>query len=284
MGVPGDVIETSRGCVNHCSFCSIRQMYGTSFRKYKISRVIEDISDARKRGARVILMVDDNITVDAARFEEICGEIIGHGLNDIHYAVQASIPDLKRAPGLPKRMAEAGVRICFLGIENSRGPNIEFLNTKRIPPSDVRDAVAELQGYGITVIGSFIIGNPEDTRESIYENFHYANAIDVDIPMFLILTPFPKTEIREELMKQGLITNRDDYSKYDLFHANVRTRHLTSGDLDQLRDEIAFKIFKNASRIRRLAARYPVYSVRLLFDQIVHQPGEVLGYMKGMIR
>ena len=68
LGRPADVIETSRGCVNHCKFCSIRQMYGTKFRKYKIERVIQDIIDARNHGAQAILIVDDNITVDAIRF------------------------------------------------------------------------------------------------------------------------------------------------------------------------------------------------------------------------
>jgi anaerobic magnesium-protoporphyrin IX monomethyl ester cyclase len=284
LGNPADVVETSRGCVNHCKFCSIRQMYGTTFRKYKIERVMEDIKDARHRGAQAILIVDDNITVDVIRFENLCKEIIHSKLNDIKYAVQASIPDLKRAPGLPKLMSETGVNICFLGIENIRDNNIDFLNTKQIQHHEIQEIISELQGYGITVIGSFIIGNPEDTREIIYENFHYANTINVDIPLFLILTPFPKTDIRKELLNGGFITNENDYSKYDLFHANVKTRYLTSHDLDKIRDEIAFKIFKNSSRLWRLLRKYPNFSMKLFFDQLINQPKEVIGYMKGIIR
>ena len=181
-------------------------------------------------------------------------------------------------------MSEAGVNICFLGVENISDENIDFLNAKPIRLSETREIVAELQGQGITVIGSFIIGNLEDTRDTIYENFHYANEIDVDIPLFLILTPFPKTEIREELLKHNLITNTDDYSRYDLFHANVKTRHLTSNDLEKIRDEIAFKIFKNSSRIWRLARRFPNFSVKLLSDQLIHQPREVFGYVQGIFK
>ncbi len=284
LGTPADVIETSRGCVNHCKFCSIRQMYGTTFRKYKIERVIEDIMDARKRGAHAILMVDDNITVDAVRFENLCREIINNKLNDIKYAVQASIPGLKRAPGLLKLMSEAGVNLCFLGIENVNNKNINFLDAKQMHHSETKDMINELQGYGITVIGSFIIGNPDDTRETVYENFHYANKIDVDIPLFLILTPFPKTEIRKELLNYELVTNKYDYSRYDLFHANVKTNYLTADDLEKIRDEIAFKIFKKSSRFWRLLVKYPNFSIKLLFDQLINQPKEVFGYIQGIFR
>ena len=141
-----------------------------------------------------------------------------------------------------------------------------------------------MQGRGITVIGSFIIGNPGDTREIIYDNFHYANEMNIDIPLFLILTPFPKTKIREELTKKKLITNPDDYSKYDLFHANVKTHYLTSRDLEKIRDEIAFKILRKRSRFWRLAKKYPKFSTQLLFDQIVSQPREVFGYMQGIFK
>jgi anaerobic magnesium-protoporphyrin IX monomethyl ester cyclase len=284
LGLPADVIETSRGCVNSCRYCSIRQMYGRKFRKYKIERVIRDIKDAAMHGAKAILISDDNITVDAKRFENICRQIIDHKLNDIKYAVQASIPGIKRAPNLPRLMFEAGVDICFIGFENSTADNINFLDTKRIPDSDAAKVVNELQGYGITVIGSFIIGNPGDTRETILENFQYANHLNIDVPLFLILTPFPKTETRKDLLKDNLITNADDFSRYDLFHANIRTHSLSPGDIEKMRDEIAFKIFKKSSRLWKLLKKYPGYSSKLILNQIVNQPGEIFGHIRGIFR
>src|ERR1035438_10834707 len=62
-----DVIETSRGCLHLCNFCSIREMYGTSFRMFPIDRVLADIEDAYSRGARHIFCTDDNITLDMER-------------------------------------------------------------------------------------------------------------------------------------------------------------------------------------------------------------------------
>lgn len=284
LGRKADVVETSRGCVNHCKFCSIKQMYGPKFRKYELARVIEDIKDAKAYGAEAILFSDDNITVDVRRMETLCHAIIENQLNDISYAVQTSIPGLKKAPHLPELMSKAGIDICFMGIENSVQNNLNYLDSKQILTMDTRTIVQNLKKHGMTVIGSFIIGNPEDTREMIYENFKFANAIDLDIPLFLILTPFPKTEVREELLAENLITNSDDYAVYDLFHANVRTRHLSGEELEAIRDELGFMIFKKPLRILKLLKKYPGYSMKVLWEQVITQPQEVFGYAKGMFK
>ena len=72
-----DVIETSRGCLHLCNFCSIREMYGRSFRLFPLDRVLADIEDAYSRGARHIFCTDDNITLDMERFEQLCDGVIG---------------------------------------------------------------------------------------------------------------------------------------------------------------------------------------------------------------
>src|ERR1051325_10266566 len=89
LGRQVDVVETSRGCTFDCSFCSIIEMRGRNFHRFPISRVIDDIRDARAHGARTIFIVDDNVTLDVKRFEELCDAIVAAGLHDIDYLVQA---------------------------------------------------------------------------------------------------------------------------------------------------------------------------------------------------
>src|SRR5690606_5891525 len=62
LGEPVDVVETSRGCTYDCSFCSIIEMRGRNFHVGSFERVLADLADARRHGARVIFLVDDNIT------------------------------------------------------------------------------------------------------------------------------------------------------------------------------------------------------------------------------
>ena len=47
-------------------------MRGRNFHTWGLDRVIADIADARARGARVIFLVDDNITLNVQRFRALC--------------------------------------------------------------------------------------------------------------------------------------------------------------------------------------------------------------------
>ena len=283
MGIPADTVETSRGCPNNCKFCSITQMYGTTFRTFKFERVLADIQDAKNHGAKLVLFTDDNITIDGKRYLELCDAIINSGLNDIIYITQASITGIKKTPGLAEKMAEAGVKFVLLGIENIIEDNLSIAaKSKRNTKSDIQDVIHDLRKSGIIVIGTFILGNPNDTEETMVANYEFANEIDVDIPFFLLLTPFPKTKIREELLEAGLITNLNDYSKYDMFQANVRTHYLSQERLFELREEISFRILKKPSRIIRLILLRPSYLLKVAIDHIIHHPGEIFNYLKGM--
>ena len=116
LGRPIDIVETSRGCTYDCSFCSIIEMRGRNFHTFDFSRVLADIGDARRRGARAIFLVDDNITLNVGRFEGLCQAIIDAGLNDVHYIVQAmtsSIAD--HGETLAPLMRKAGSGTCSWG-------------------------------------------------------------------------------------------------------------------------------------------------------------------------
>jgi hypothetical protein len=85
LGRQVDVVETSRGCTFDCSFCSIIEMRGRNFHAYPVDRVLADIADARSHGAEAIFLVDDNITLDVARFETLCHAIIDAGFDNVDY-------------------------------------------------------------------------------------------------------------------------------------------------------------------------------------------------------
>src|SRR5262249_60760323 len=89
LGRNVDVVETSRGCTFDCSFCSIIEMRGRNFHPYPIERVLADIADSRTHGAEAIFLVDDNITLDVKRFEQLCKAIVDAGFEDTDFVVQA---------------------------------------------------------------------------------------------------------------------------------------------------------------------------------------------------
>jgi len=260
-GMPTEAIETSRGCTLNCKFCSIRQMYGRSYRKYEISRVIADIKDARKHGASWIMVTDDNITLDLRRLEMLCDEIIAAKLNSLHYFIQASVKGIAHSRKLVQKMADAGVKMVFIGIESASKKNLDFLGKETSSPELARKAMKYLRDNGMITLGGFIIGSPDDNEESLWQAFHTAWNLKVDVPGFGILIPQVKTEIRAELMAEGLITNPDDFSTYHNGAANIRTRHLTSEQLKSIMDDM-YRAYQNNIdyvRFNQLRKTYPLF-------------------------
>jgi radical SAM superfamily enzyme YgiQ (UPF0313 family) len=243
LGRQVDVVETSRGCTYDCSFCSIIEMRGRNFHVYSFERVLQDIRDARGRGARTIFVVDDNITLNVRRFEALCHAIIGAGLNQLDYFVQAMTSAIAdHGETLAPLMHRAGFRYVFLGIENVLERDLQFLratakNTARGKDGNRGNATVRaidcLHRNKMYVVGGLIVGNPDDTRESVQANLTFARRY-VDWPYIQHPTPYPRTPMAEHFRERGLITN-ERLEEFDGTTAVVRSEHMSAEDIEFLR-------------------------------------------------
>jgi anaerobic magnesium-protoporphyrin IX monomethyl ester cyclase len=243
LGRRADVVETSRGCTYDCSFCSIIEMRGRNFHTYPIERVLADIADARGHGARAIFLVDDNITLDVHRFEALCQAIVDSGFTDVDYIVQAmTAPLAEHGARLAPLMRRAGFRYVFLGIENVLEADLAFLkagakNTHRHGGRAVGNAaitaIDHLHRHGLYVVGGLIVGNPDDTRDSIEANLAFARRY-VDWPYMQHPTPYPRTPMTEDFRRRNLIVD-DEVAHYDGTTAVVRTQHVPAEEVEFLR-------------------------------------------------
>lgn len=256
LKVPWDMIEFSRGCLMSCNFCNIRNMYGRSFRTYAIQRVMEDIASAKKMGIKMLFFADDNITMDSRRLEDLCDAIIQNGHDDLIYGAQASAIGIGSSAKLVEKMARAGFKQVFLGIENPSRKNLERLNKGNIVEKSIQ-AVRYLKDCGFIISSGFIIGMPEDDYQEIEETFQFAKELDTDFPAVQILVPYPKTEIRQRLMEEGLIADQDHYERYDGGYPTVRTKFLSQEDLFYARYRFAKKYLKpRAFSVFKVLLRY----------------------------
>jgi radical SAM superfamily enzyme YgiQ (UPF0313 family) len=243
LGRQVDVVETSRGCTYDCSFCSIIEMRGRNFHTYSFERVLADICDAREHGARTILLVDDNITLNVHRFEALCHAIIEAGLNKLDYFVQAMTSAIAtHGKTLAPLMRRAGFRYVFLGIENILEGDLQFLRAaaKNTARDDGRhagnasvQAIEWLHRNKMYVVGGLIVGSPDDTLESIEANLAFARRY-VDWPYIQHPTPYPRTPMTENFRRRGLITN-EELEQYDGTTAVVRTEHVSAEEVEYVR-------------------------------------------------
>ena len=224
-----DLMETSRGCTLPCTYCSITRMYGRSFREYSIDRILEDILIMRSQGVKKIFIVDDNITLNVPRMKELLRRVLAEKIS-MKWHVQATVVGIASDEELVELMGRAGFVQTFLGIESLSKDILKYYKKGGVKNTTVR-AVNYLQKHNIRVLGGFIIGAPEDTRESIRDLVDQIRVMDIDLPYLQILTPYPGTQQREELVRRGLVTNENDFTKYNGDHANIRTNHLTPKQL-----------------------------------------------------
>ena len=243
LGRQVDVVETSRGCTYDCSFCSIVEMRGRNFHTYAIDRVIAYLADARAHGACAIFLIDDNITLDVKRFTTLCQAMIDAGLNNIDYTVQAMTSAIAaHGETLAPLMRRAGFRYVFLGIENVLPQDLIFLRAAaknavrkegRTIGNAAIQAVEVLHRHGMFVVGGLIVGNPDDTRESVETNLDFARRY-VDWPYIQHPTPYPRTPMTKDFRERGLLVS-DRAEEYDGTTAVVRSEHLAAEEAEFLR-------------------------------------------------
>ena len=229
-----ELLETSRGCTRGCNFCSMRHMYGRSFRTYPIDRVLADLDDIYyKRKSRWAFIVDDNMVLNPRRVIALCDAIIARNYKNLKLVVQADCISMAQNEEMVSKMTQAGFKSVFLGIENASKKNLEAAGKGNIVNAS-RQAVEICHKYGLMVIGGLIFGFPEDDEESIIENYRFMKTIGADGVYAQILTPYPKTGMRQNLIDEGLVTNKYNYKRYSGLWANVKTRHLDSDRLQYL--------------------------------------------------
>jgi anaerobic magnesium-protoporphyrin IX monomethyl ester cyclase len=131
-------------------------------------------------------------------------------------------------------MAEAGFMSIFLGIENASAKSLRMMrkpNTLKL----IRDGVEAIQRANLIVVAGIINGLPHDDAESIRENYQFIVDMGVTAVMDQLLTPYPGTPLREQLLADNLVDNHTDYRWYDGYFANVHTEHLSADELSYVR-------------------------------------------------
>ena len=209
-------IITARGCPYDCCFCC-RQPGMRKVRYRSVEGIMEElVRNVEVFGAEAILFVDETFTVSKRFTTEICEGILALGLHrKMRWSCSTRVDTADQ--GLFHLMREAGCYDVFFGFESGDDRLLEIAG-KRITTTQMRDAVAKAKHADLAVHGSFILGLPGETEETIEKAWKLAKELDIRGISFPIAVPFPGTRLRAmaERGEYGLrITsnNWDDYGK-----------------------------------------------------------------------
>ena len=224
---PFAIVEGSRGCRHNCSYCSQWRFWNRTQRYKSPSRIVDEFEHLhREYGSSFFWFTDDNFGLHK-NTDEVCNRLIERGLGDeIEWFCQLRVDDIVAHPEMVGKLRKAGAIWALVGFDNI---NLDILKSYRkqgVEKTDSKRAIDLLRENNIFSQGTFIIGHPSDSHESIEALRKYADYLDPDIATFFALTPFPGTEVYERAVEKGWITEKE-WARYDMVHAILPTDHLT---------------------------------------------------------
>jgi len=194
---------TSRGCPYRCTYCSMPRIMGRKWRCHSPQRVIEELKHAKEHyRSRSFTVVDDNLTLDLKRMEEICDLLVAEKL-DLTWNSQNGIRADRIAPYLAEKMRRSGCRHVWIGVESADQRVFESID-KGERLEDIRRGIQVLKRAGVRVGGFFMVGLPGSTRESDLKSINFVRDLGIDAWWFYFV-PYPHTRAWEWVKAHGRI-------------------------------------------------------------------------------
>jgi anaerobic magnesium-protoporphyrin IX monomethyl ester cyclase len=204
MRHPVATISTSRGCPNKCIYCTVRAVYGRTWRGRGAKQTVDDIQLLHEKyGIREFAFLDDSASVNKKRWTEICDEIIGRKL-DIRWTTPNGIAHWTLDRELLEKMKKAGCYRITFGIE-SGDPEMRTYLGKPFPLDQAADLLRYANRLGMWTISTNILGFPYETLEQIKRTVRFNQRSGTDFATFYLLAPHVTTEVYKEFRKEGLL-------------------------------------------------------------------------------
>jgi len=234
-------------------------------------RIVAEIKHARSIfKTHHFFFYDDNFTANRKRINELCDMMLEQKI-EITWNAQVR-SDLAKQPDLLAKMARAGCTRVYVGFESISDEALRALK-KSQTKKDIEDAIRMFHTYGIKIHGMFMFGEDNDTLETIHETVDFALQHEIDSVQFMILTPFPGTQIYDKIVSENRLYHRNwDY--YDGMYAVYQPKNLTAVRLQ----EEMFRAYKRFYSVRRTAVNVLDFSFNMLIDALVWNFRRALRY------
>lgn len=238
--IPKAIMLTSRGCPNHCAYCT-KTVHGYKIRLRSVKNVMDEIGYLiREFGIRQIEFWDDNFTFYPQRAKDICLEIISNGF---HEKVQFLLPNGIRADIYDEEMfnlmGKANFKYVVLGIE-SGSQRVQEKMGHNLDLGVVEKTIRGLRSAGIKVCLYFILGLPFESISEMRASIDLAKRLPANSAIFFIAIPFPGTAMYDTVKKNGnfltdmMLEGRDYFGGKAVFETN------------ELKSSIAEKMYRKA--------------------------------------
>jgi radical SAM superfamily enzyme YgiQ (UPF0313 family) len=223
-------VNTSRGCPFNCSFCSVRIIWGRSYRSFSPVRVVDEIQQmVEKYGAKGIYFREDNFTFDSKRVLEICSLLKERGIN-IQWICESRVEHIKEE--VLKEMHDVGCKAIWFGVESGSERILKIVD-KQITKENALRAFSLCKKHNIKSGASFILGLPGEEEVDMYQTLDFADELDAYWTWFNYYLGIPGSRLYETVIKEKLYDQIDSSGI-----ARIRTKEFNYQQAMRIRHKI----------------------------------------------
>ena len=234
-------IITSRGCPQHCYFCSSPNYFGHTFRYNSSKRIIEMVQSlVDNYSIKEVQIMDDNFTLNYKRVIEIC-----EGLK--HLKLRITLPNAIRADRpknqakrlkMLKSMYDAGVEQIGISVEHGDQDFLNNVINKDLNLEEVITTCELAHEAGILVHANFMMGFPFEKAINRKRTIEYAKKLDADSFSVSLAAPLPGTRMWDIVEKNELFTKQFDVNRMVYVYVNIVPHDISPEELYKVVDKL----------------------------------------------
>ena len=169
-------VRSAISCPFSCAFCA-HKADGGAWELAPIENIIKELDELDKiPQVKLVSFSDNTFNVPPKRFEQLLDIMIE---KHYHFKWESYIRCQYITKNLARKMKLAGCVKASLGLESGSNTMLTYMN-KQTTTQELRDGIKNLQENGIYCFGTFLIGFPGETKETVMETIEFVKELNLE--------------------------------------------------------------------------------------------------------
>ena len=224
-------IQFARGCPFNCEFCDIIVLYGRRPRTKGVERVMEEIRECHRLGAKQVFVVDDNFIGNKKLAKSLLREMARWGEENgypIDFNTEVSL-NVAQDDELLDLLRAAHFTTVFIGIESPRPESLKEAKKTQNMRGDLIESVHKVQARGIQVQAGMIVGFDNDDTRIFQEQLDFIQEAGIPVAMSGMLQAMARTPLHARVKAEGRLIAESTGDQF--VFSNILPKGMTRAEL-----------------------------------------------------
>ncbi len=208
----------------------------------------------RNYGIKNIKIVDELFVLNEKHYMTIVDLLLKKNY-DLNFWVYARVDTVK--PENLKKMKKAGINWFALGIE-SANPDVRDGAEKKMRVRDIKRVVETIQDAGISVIGNYIFGLPDDNMDTMQETLDMAIDLNCEFANFYCAMAYPGSKLYDIAAQKGWELPKEwhGFSQHSYETLPLPTKHISAKEVLKFRDNAFYQYFESPKYLNMIEQKF----------------------------